>query len=216
MSRCLSILMLVLAFTSCRRLPPNEVDYKDRVLMQFDTDEFSQVVWDYVTELKYDRRLHLENAMVCFDGHSKLRLQFSTQLIIEMCEARELLVDVAEGLLDKINHNKGVASLLDPYPLTADQLEIYIDFQSYYGLYADPFYIGWVVLEDGMAYYYAFTLKNTKLNSWEVRSEPYFKSRSFVFFEREAEKKYKEAHPVKTIESILQERYIVPTNGSIH
>lgn len=210
MLRYLLMLILILSATGCRRLPMEEPDYNERVLMQFDTEEFSQVVWDYVTELKYDRRLHLENAMVCYDGESKLRLEFKTMLILEMCEARQLLVDVAEGLLDRVNHSKGAATLVKPYPLTADQLEIYIDFESYYVRYADPYYIGWVVLEEGMSYFYAANLKNLKRDTWDVRTEPYAKSRSFVLYQREAEKKYQELHPVATPQNSLLDRYMGP------
>lgn len=217
MQKYIFLFLFLLGLTSCRRFAENEMRYDERVMMQFDTDDFSQVVWDYVTELKYDHRLHIENAMVCFDGDSKIRLQFSTQLILELCEARDLLVTVAEGLLDRVNHSKALSEYLNPYPLTADQLEIYIDFQSFYGIYDDPFYIGWVVLEEGMSYFYAFNLKDKRLNThqyrfdfWNSRIEPYFKSRSFVYAQREAERKYKESHPLPAPTSLLPERFIPP------
>ncbi len=205
MNRCFVAIVMLLIFTSCQRPPPRGLDYEDRVLIQFDTDEFSQVVWEYVVELKHDNRLILEEAYVCFGDSSNIRLQFITQHILELCEARALLVDVVEGLLDRINHSKSASAFLDPYPLTADQLEIYINFESYYGIYDDPYYIGWVALEKGMSYFYAFNLKNKTKDFWSVRTEPYFKSRSFVLFEREGEQKYKESHPAKHV--MLPERY---------
>lgn len=195
MIRCLVAIALILSMSSCM-VPKYSEEYHDRVMMDFDTEEFSQVIWDFATELKYERHLRFEDSYVCFGPETKIRLEFSSQDLLEMCDARLLLVDVVEGLLDRLNHSKAVASKLIPFPLTADYLEIYIDFQSFHGVYVDPYFIGWVVLEEGTAYYYAFTLKNRDLDMWDFRYEPYFKSRSFAMLQREAEKKYREVHPI--------------------
>lgn len=209
MKRCLMVLMFLVYFAGCHKVtPPGEINYAERYLIQFDADEYSQIVWEYVTELKYDHRLHLENALVCFDGESKIRLQFITQHILELCDARALLVDVVEGLLDRLNYSKDASASLSPYPLTADQIEISIDFESFYGIYDDPFYIGYVALEQGMSYFYAFNLKNKKLDIWNSRSEPYFKSLSFVKFQRAGEEKYEMTHPKPKPFASFPDRYI--------
>lgn len=186
--------------------------YDDRVLCQYDTEGLSSIMWDYTTDLKHERRLRLENASVINDneiGLYKIRLEFSSQDILEVGPARQLLVDVAEGLLDRLNSPMTHYDIPPPnYPITADQLEIYVDFQSFYGEFVDPYFVGWMVLENGMAYYYAFTLKNCKLDCWNVRTEPYFKSHSYVMLERAAEAKYQKAHPKKPHDgSLFKERY---------
>jgi hypothetical protein len=76
--------------------------------------------------------------------------------------------------------------------LTPAQLEIYVDFQSYYGLYIDTYYVGWMKLEKDTSTFYAYNIKYPGMflpsqNSWNYRVEPYFKSREYVVFERESE-----------------------------
>lgn len=171
--------------------------YDDRVLVQWPTEPISQMVIDFSTELEHDRHLRFENSYIAQDsetGITKLRLEYSSQDILEVRDARMLLVDVAEGFLSRINNSPDVGMWMKPSPFTADQLEIYIDFQSFYDAYVDPFFVGWVVLENGMAYYYAYNVRITKFDFWHSRIEPYAKSRSYVEFERQAEESYQEMH----------------------
>lgn len=178
--------------------PPQEDPrwkYAQRFRQERPTDDLTNAVEMYATELKYEHRLHLENAMVCtHEGIPSIRLEFITQHILELCEARQLLVDVVEGLLVKLNTDY-IEPELRPFPFTADQLEIYIDFESFYLEYDDPMYIGWVVLEDGIAFYYAANLKNEKLDCWQSHWEPYYKSRSITYAQRTAEREYHLRHP---------------------
>lgn len=181
--------------------------YNERVRVFENTDDVAQLIWSYATELKYEKRLRLEHScVIAGEDYSKIRIQFSSQDILELCEARQLLVDVVEGLLARVNESD-VGLELEPYPLSADYLEIYIDFQSFYGEYLDPFYIGWVALEDGFSYFYAFDLKNKKLDTWSTHYEPYFQSRSFALFQRAAEEQYKQAHPKNKPSVLSRERY---------
>lgn len=196
----LLFVMLLLSLTGCKPRWFVESDpsrkYEDRWLLEFDTEQYSQIIWDYATELKHDKFLNLEQAYVCMNSEATtIHLEFITQDILEMCEARILLVEVVDGFLDRFNHSKAIGKIAYPYPMTEAQLELYINFESYYGIYVDPFYIGWIALEDGIAHYYAFTLKNQKLDLFNVRSEPFFKSRSFVHFEKDAEQRYRLHHP---------------------
>lgn len=208
MIRYLITALLVICFTGCsgplveREYP----EYEKSVMVNFPTEEISQVVWEYAAELKYDKRLYIEHAFECVNDETILHIHFKTQLLIELCQARDLVVDVVEGLLDRLN-NSPASKLLSPFPLTPNQIHITIDFQSYHGLYVDPFYIGWVVVEDGMVYFYAFNLKDKTRDFWNARSEPYFKSKSFVHWEREGEKLYEQRHP-KHGHTFIPERYM--------
>lgn len=173
--------------------------YQHRVLREINTEDFSSVIIPYAVELRYDKRLHLQQSYVLYAGGApKIRLQFISQDILEMCQARGLLVDVVEGLLDRLNRNIPRTTGF-PYPFTAASLEIYIDFESYYSRYVDPYYIGWVVLENGMAWYYAFNAKDYTRDFWNVRHEPYFKSLSFAKIRRRAEKEYENVHKIKAV-----------------
>ncbi len=196
----LLIATLALA-TACKREAPGGHPYEERVLVQDNTDDLSELVWDYVEGLKHEQRLFFENASVVAGPlESILRLEFSTQSLLEMGEARIMLVDLVEGLLQRINSSR-VSYNLRPLPFTANQLEVYIDFQSYYAEYVDENMIGWVVLEGGMAYYYAWSLKDHRLDLWNARSEPYEKSRSFAKFNKQAQSKYKQEHPDKAAQT---------------
>lgn len=197
------LLLLILLFTSvgCTTRPVSM--YADRVKVQANTEDLSALVWDYTIELEHEKRLRLENSyVVSGNGYSAFRMQFSSQDLLEVGPARKLLVDVVEGFLNKLNADPVAYEML-PYPFDADHMEVYIDFQSFHGEFVDPYFVGWAVLEHGMAYYYAFDLKNRKKDFWHSRIEPYEKSRSYVEFERAAELNYQLSHPQAT--SRLQE-----------
>lgn len=194
MQYALIFLALFLASCCSKTLDPEDTRYAHRQLMEVPSDDLTWAVEQVAAELKYERRLRLENAMVCRSIDSPmLRLEFTTQNIMELCEARELLVDVVERFLYRLNTDY-IDPEFRPAPYTSDNLEIYINFESYYTMYADRFYIGWVCLEDGEAYYYASTLKNNKLAFWHKHQEPYFKSKSIARAHTEAEKVYKRTH----------------------
>lgn len=168
-------------------------------------EEVMRVVLDYANDLKHDKHLNLEDSTVYYGNYGnyieKIRLKFVTQNILEMCEARELLVDVAEGYLDRLNEDPVLGPLIASYPILAENLEIYICFESYLVRYVDKRYIAWVVLEEGLAYYYAGTITNEfdiwdrDSENWHQRVEPYSKSVQIVAINREAEKMYQERHP---------------------
>ena len=51
--------------------------------------------------------------------------------VMELCDARELIVDVVEGLLLELNRNPILACQFLHYPLTPSDLEIYIRFKVF-------------------------------------------------------------------------------------
>lgn len=192
MYRLIFVTILALCLTACSH---QETMYECRQTVYYDTEDLSAIVWDFVVEMSHERGLFPKNAQVIAGPRgTKLRFDFTSQDIIEMCPARELLVDVAENILERVNM-AGFGSQIQPYPFTADQLEIYIDFESFYGVYCDPTYIGWIVLEEGMSYFYDFEVKDRSQDYWRARREPYAKSLSFVRLKREAEARYRKTHP---------------------
>lgn len=201
--RYLLFLTLVVMLSSCA---PKKTMYQERVLVQANTEDLSEVVWDFTIKMEHEKRLRLQNSYVAAaDGESFIRFEFTSQAIMEVGPARQLLVDVTETFLEMVNAAP-VAKELLPYPFDADHLEIYIYLESFHGEYVDPFYVGWIVLEKGMAYYYAFDLKDRELDYWHSRIEPYAKSRSYVKFERKAEWWYEQTHP-KPVSRLTQERF---------
>lgn len=202
---------LLLLLSGCRGIPIPDIlatshkpdwIYDQRMREEFPTDDVTWIVEKYIVSWRHEHDLYLENSMICISDDQTvgptLRLEFVSQtLLADVCEGREFLVDFVEGLIFEMNNNY-VDPFLRPAPFTSANLEIYIKFESFYGEFVDPFYMGWIVLEENMAYYYAFTLDNTKLNSWDLHEEPYFKSRSIAFAQKQAEKEYRLLHPKKS------------------
>jgi hypothetical protein len=161
---------------------------------KIDAPEIVHVIQNYLAYLRHEKHLRLEDSSVYYDDYiNAIRMEFLCQDLMEIREARMLLVDVVEGLLAELNKNPVLAPEFITYPLTPRQLEIYISFESFYGLYNDPYYVGWMKLEKDTSYFYAFDLKYPGLNVWNHRIEPYFKSREFVVYERESEQLFKQA-----------------------
>lgn len=161
-------------------------------------EEVTAVVQDFAVELKYEKRLTLENAQTYFNGgiHT-IQISFRTQRLVDMCDGRELIVDIVEGLLAKLNQDIILGPAFSDFPFTANNLEVYIDFESFYGEYVDPYYLWWIGLEDGDVLYETFSLKDNNKNCWSSRREAYSKSREIVVYQRQAEEKYRENHPTK-------------------
>jgi len=172
--------------------------------------ELTAIIQNYTTELKYNKRLHLEHANTFYDdGINTIQLQFITQDIIEMCEARELIVDLAEGFLAELNQNPILGPEFVTYPLRPSNLEVYITFECWYGKFCDPHYIGWIGLEDAQVTYYEFDLGDHIKDCWHSRHESYATSREIVVYQREAEKRYNEEH-LKNVNIFGPDRFFPP------
>lgn len=197
--RIVLILAALFIQASCTYKPPGQW------VSKVDTEEVSRVVLTLSTEFKYEHHLFLEDAKVFYgDGIEKIKLCYITQDILEMCEARALLVDVVQGMLERLNDNPIVASQSTWMPLSSDQIEVSIICETFWGQYGDSKYINWILLQDGWAHYYDQDIQNHYLDLFYVRNEPYTKSLEFVTIQREAESAYKEAHS-KPKRSFLEE-----------
>lgn len=153
------------------------------------------LIQEFTVQLKHDKYLDLGHAKTLYDdGIETIQLDFTTQNIMGMCEARELIVDVVEGLLSRINADSVVGFELANYPFTPANLEIYITFESYFPRYVDPYYMQWVCLEDGLVTYLAADVQDLDKSCWHERHESYETSREIVICQRKGEKKYAENH----------------------
>ncbi len=175
--------------------------YTEPPVTMMNCEEMTLVIQEYAVELKHQKRLSLEDSKAYFDdGIHTVQMQFSSQDLKTMDEARQLLVDVVEGLLAKLNEDIFLGPDFASFPFSANNLEIYITFESFYGFHIDPYYINWICLENGTAAYYTFDLRDNEKNCWHVRREPYSKSREIVLYERQGEELYKQRHqPNKNI-----------------
>jgi len=156
-------------------------------------EELTSVIQELAVEQKYNNGLFLEDSKTYFnDSIHTIQIQFSSQDLKDMCAARQLIVQLVESLLAKLNQNILLGPEFADFPFKAENLEIYITFESDYGIYVDPFYTSWVGLEDGQVTYHTFTLKENTKNCWSTRHESYATSREIVVYEKQAERKYRE------------------------
>lgn len=158
----------------------------------------TSIVQDFAVEAQHKHRLLMKQAKTYYDGgiHA-IQLEFGSQELIEMCEARELIVDMVETLLGKLNQDPLLAKDVANYPFRPSNLEIYITFESFFGKYVDPYYIRWICMEDGEVDYYLFDLNDNTKNKWHSRHETYATSREIVVYQLEAERKYSELYEQK-------------------
>lgn len=188
----LGIIFAFILMTSCA--PRYEVDTKE-----LDTEEIVWLVQRAATKFKHEHTLRHEHSRVLFDlsGFTRLGIQFSTQDILEVNEARGLLVDFVEFILGEINRDPLLCGQLAAYPFNEERLDVVILCESLYQQYVDPFYIGCIKLKRGYSYFYAADAADQNLYSWHSRVEPYYKSREFIMLERAAEKEYQKEHAPK-------------------
>lgn len=192
----------------CKSNPPIEPNSIPTV----NTPEIVHVIQDFLPYLRYEKHLRLEDARIYFnDTINTIRLEFTSQDVLSMDEGRHMLVDLVEGLLAQLNRNPLVAADILTYPLTADSLEIYIDFESFYDAFIDPYYLGWIQLEGGTATYYAFDSKYPGRNTWDYRIESYAKSLELTLFEREGENLFRSAIYLEQPTTLDSEQYLSPT-----
>lgn len=91
-------------------------------VQKIDGSEVTHAIQQYTTYLRHVKRLRLEDSGVFYhDSIHTLRLEFVSMDVMELCEARELLVDVVEGLLFDLNRNPILACQFLNYPLSAER-----------------------------------------------------------------------------------------------
>lgn len=205
----LSLFFLLMCLTSCSfyrsLVPPPPPPPPQYVLHK---EEVTRIVQEFAEEMKEEKDLSLEHAYTCYDNSIRtVQLQFISQDLIELCEARELIVDMTERLLAKLNQDPILGPDLSNFPFRPSNLEIYITFESYFGKYVDPMYIMWICMEDNSIYFYTFDLLYSPNRCWHVKHESYPTSREIVVYQREAEQKYEETHKIKP-SAFGSERYL--------
>ncbi len=195
--RCfLSACFLLIILTAChgpllwRPAPP--------IVRDYDSSAFTSVTLHQAARWGHKYRWYLEDGWMAYDRFgvvNGIRLQYRTQNILELQEARARLVDFVEEFMENLLANPDTASTLAE-GFSTDNLLIYVDFQTYWGIYGDPMYIGWMVLEDGMVYYYNFDVKlNYEVDYWYSRCESFYKSQEIVHLERISEEDYQDTLP---------------------
>lgn len=175
------------------------IDWASKPPIRVDATDASRVVLTYSAELQQKYNLRLDNSYLFIDEDNntinRIRLIYHSMKLYEMCEARALLVDLVEGFISRVNDDPVLAAQLTNGPFTADELEVDILFESYYGKFVNAAFVGWIYLEQGMAYYYAFDIYDDRIDTFATRVEPYYKSLTFVTIDKEIKEKINENRP---------------------
>ncbi|WP_068467697.1 hypothetical protein [Candidatus Protochlamydia phocaeensis] len=204
---CAAIMIL----TSCQ---PKIVG-KGPWVKKIDSEELSKLVINFSTKMKIDKHLELEDSWASYDDYIlKICLQYSSQRLLTLYDARLLLVELVEEFLYRLNNHTILSYELDHFPFTANDLDVRISFESFYGLYIDELYIGLVWLQGGCVHFYAFDRKDQRFNiDWShQRFEPYAKSRELALLKREADLPFVENkdNPPPRPNTYTYERYFSP------
>lgn len=210
----LSILFIfVLIFSGCQRKSVGVGAWVKKI----DSEELSKIVINFSTKMKINKHLELEDSWASYDDYiTRLCLQYTSQRLLTLYDARLLMVELVEELLSRLNNNSIVSFELNRYPFTADDLDVKITFESYYGRYIDELYIGLAWLQAGCVHFYAFDRKDKSLNGidWDHhRFEPYTKSRELALLKKQADLPFIEQIENPNMGAIprgLSERYISP------
>jgi hypothetical protein len=202
-----SLIMLFIAIlTSCQTGTVGEGPWVKKV----DSEEASRLVIFFSNEMKERFGLELEDSRMTYDDDiRRFYLEYSSQKLMTVYDARLMLVELVEEFLRRVNNHSVLSFELECFPLTARDVEVKINFESFYGLYADPLYVGQVWLNCGCVRFYAFDRKNNDIDWDHHRFEPYFKSRELALIKKEADTPAldKDNFPAKPT-SFIYDRYI--------
>ncbi len=159
------------------------------------------------TKFHFEERLFFEDSKYyCNPGQIyAARFDFSSMALLELKEARELLVDVVEDYLARVNSDPLIQPYLINGALSGDDMQVYVNFKSFWGLYLDFKYVGWITLERGCSNFYAFNMRSTKTEFVNWRSEAYINSEEIVRISREEEAAYLES--IAEEDFLSEERY---------
>lgn len=182
----LYLLPLTLILTGCREAAVGEGPWVKKI----ESEEISRLVINFSKKMKSEQHLELEDSRVEYnDFIKKIYLEYSCQRLLTVYEARLMIVELVEDFLDRLNNHTFLSFELQNFPFTADDIEVKINFESFYGRYIDELYVGLTWLKCGCVYFYAFDIKDQigDIDWSHDRWEPYFKSKELALLKKEAD-----------------------------
>lgn len=204
MRRHFGLLMILSLLTGCGFFWCTEPDLVKRI----DASDISRVILVYSEKLRFEKDLVLENSHVYYDHYvNRIRLDFYTMENVYVWGAREMLVDLVEGLLGRLNMHSSITSQFINPPITPENLEIYINHKSFYNHYIDQRRVGLAQLRDGIATYFAADALDCDTDCWHRLQEYYWQSREFVQSKRFGEAAYSPLH--KPFQSVFGDDRII-------
>lgn len=161
-------------------------------------EEITNIINEVSVDFEHKKFLYIDNAKTFYneEGIHTIQLQYHTQETLDPCEARELIVDLVDALMKKLNDNVYLVPEFSHLSFLPSNFEIYITFSSYVIRYIDPYYIKYICLEDGIVTYYAGDLDDNDKDCWHTRKESFKTSRELAISRRNAEAAYKKKHSI--------------------
>lgn len=146
------------------------------------------VVFGWGTEIKYKEGTIMCSSCAVMDKKIKtIRMEFVSQDIFELQEARNFLVYVVEGLLERVNEYATLSGSLDTRPFSPQNLEIIVTYESFHNYFVDPTYNGRTALINGEVVFNDSNVYNSDVDEFGCKHEPYFLTKQLV----DIEKRYK-------------------------
>lgn len=132
------------------------------------------VFWSVELEKEENHWLKLEESSVYYDGGiGSLCLRYSTTDLMEMCEARHLIVKVADGFVSLMNQYGMDSDDWMPLPYPVEKLDIVITVESLYGQYIDERYVAQIRLHGGCVTYFAFNAFDAEAHMFHKHTESF-------------------------------------------
>lgn len=118
-------------------------------------------------------------------------LEYYSQELLELEDARDLIVHMTEFVINKVNKHPFLFRTMPNAPIDASHLNIRVEFESFYGVYVDPLYVGRVELRDNVVHYYAFTALNCDTIVFERHIEDYTTARMITQVKQEVQMEHR-------------------------
>lgn len=137
------------------------------------------VVYPYCAYLKRTHHLNCDGSGGGFmDNINNIHLSFSGVKNLSIDEARILIIESSEELLNRINNDIKVRPYLSHYPFTEKGISLLISLDKKNGDRVDSDFIAFVFTSNGMVYYDVYDSQENLLK--KVYEEPYKKALQIV------------------------------------
>lgn len=198
----LSFLSIMLFFSGCtpKAKPMTRCGYSP------ESEEITNIIISVSRELQEEHDLFLYDSRVIFDEKiKKIRIDYTSQQSVELCEAREILVDIVDKMNERLNGHATLRAAFSHRPSSYRDLEIHVTFESFFNKFVDPSYMAYIILENGWSFFYSSELNISYTDVWMQKVEPFYKTQQFVKFSREAEIPYTDSSEKEKDQKVLDE-----------
>ena len=150
-------------------------------------EEATNAVFMGFSQLDSKWLLALDNSCINYDnGIVRLNLYFTSEDLVDLCDARFLLVEIVNTYMGMFNDNFILSGELNQRPMLPEDLNIVITFDSFYGRYIDEQYVNQIRLFDGCVTYYDFASFDPVTDIFQKHSEFYNNTRLIVAAQQRA------------------------------